>query len=500
MASSGVVGNTSEKKIGMLCSACKEQNKNNEAEKYCVDCQEYYCSECLKLHSTLPALKRHKLLGKEAGQSGQLRMVPTERCERHNFKTMDMFCQNHDVIGCGTCIAVDHRTCQDVFYIPEFVKSKANVIPEFLQRMKNIESKFKEFLKTFSDEVDALKANKQREIETIKTFAKKLEEKIKEAERDAISKVEERYSKLMVKINGDIDNIKRELETFETTKGFIESTVKNNSQAFVAMKLNGNKIATTEAASDDIGQIELGWRVHFTLDPEFEELSKERMCLGYVNIMPYSFEYKGAVDIKLDSDAMPCDVYGSCVLSDGSIVFADRDNKNLKLVDGISLTVIDHYDLKTEPRDICCLDGKEVGVCLDNEKKVKIFKVDRKLFYKYELTFSFGCKGISYFENAFYISDKTCFYMCNLDGNILKTITIDSVLNDIYNICVNKHSKTIFVTDYSKGVICLDSSGHVLNTVTDEISFAHGLTAAYNGKVFACRFSSENVILLNEKG
>ncbi|XP_053374059.1 uncharacterized protein LOC123532975 [Mercenaria mercenaria] len=381
-------------------------------------------------------------------------MVPTERCERHHLKTVDMFCQNHDIVGCGTCIAVDHRACQDVFYIPEIVKSRANVIPEFLQCMKNIGSKFKEFLKTFSDEVDALKANKQRELETVKTFAKKIKEKIKEAERDAITKVEERYEKLMVKMNEDIDNIKREMDNFETTKGFIESTVGNNSETFVAMKLNGNKIAKAEAASHGIAQIQLGRRVHFTLDPKFEEMSKERMCLGNVKIMPYSFEYKGTVDIKLDSDAKPCNVYGSCVLSDGSIVFADNSNKNLKLVDGVALTVLDYYNLKTEPWDMCCLDDKEVGVCLKNEKKVKFFKVDHhQLVYKYELSFSFG----------------------------------------LYN-------RTIFVTDPGKGVICLDNSGHVLNTVTSEIGYAHGLAAAYDVKVFACGWMSENVILLNEKG
>ncbi|XP_053375438.1 transcription intermediary factor 1-alpha-like isoform X2 [Mercenaria mercenaria] len=124
MASSGVVGNTSEETFDMLCSACKEQNINKEAEKYCVDCRDYYCSECLKLHSTLPALKGHKLLGKEAGQSGQLLMVPTERCERHDFKTVDMFCQNHDQIGCGTCIAVDHRLVCGIFMMASVGKDR----------------------------------------------------------------------------------------------------------------------------------------------------------------------------------------------------------------------------------------------------------------------------------------------------------------------------------------------------------------------------------------
>ncbi|XP_060572983.1 uncharacterized protein LOC132730918 [Ruditapes philippinarum] len=47
--------------------------------------------------------------------------------DRQSHKDIDMYCQNHDSVGCSTCIAVDHRLCKDTVYEPEFSLDAANV-------------------------------------------------------------------------------------------------------------------------------------------------------------------------------------------------------------------------------------------------------------------------------------------------------------------------------------------------------------------------------------
>ena len=111
----GGVSNTdmlSDETFDHLCSVCKSKNKNTEASKFCVDCQDYYCSSCVKFHEDVPALSRHKILDItqfKPGTSQVHQMVPTERCDIHSHKHVDMYCQNHDVVGCSTCMAVDHK-------------------------------------------------------------------------------------------------------------------------------------------------------------------------------------------------------------------------------------------------------------------------------------------------------------------------------------------------------------------------------------------------------
>jgi hypothetical protein len=98
--------------LKLLCSPCKRKGRNQEADKYCTDCHDYYCSECVNFHEDIPALSGHNILDKSQVQQKTrvgFPVAPTEKCERHRFKPVDMYCQNHDDVGCSTCMAVDHR-------------------------------------------------------------------------------------------------------------------------------------------------------------------------------------------------------------------------------------------------------------------------------------------------------------------------------------------------------------------------------------------------------
>ena len=54
----------------LLCSPCKRKGNNTKAESYCTDCQDYYCSVCVKCHEDIPALSGHKIIGKEVSYVG----------------------------------------------------------------------------------------------------------------------------------------------------------------------------------------------------------------------------------------------------------------------------------------------------------------------------------------------------------------------------------------------------------------------------------------------
>ena len=114
MASGGVddLDAHSDEIFDLLCSVCRKKAQRTEATKFCVDCQDYYCSKCVKFHDNVPALSSHKFINKDqfhSGISSKLTVIPTERCDRHGHKHVDMYCENHDNIGCSTCMVVEHR-------------------------------------------------------------------------------------------------------------------------------------------------------------------------------------------------------------------------------------------------------------------------------------------------------------------------------------------------------------------------------------------------------
>ncbi|XP_053388659.1 heat shock 70 kDa protein 12A-like, partial [Mercenaria mercenaria] len=101
----------SDEIFDLLCTVCKRKGKNTEAEKFCFDCGDYYCLTCVKVHDDVPLLTGHKILGKNQFQSMSIRMkppVPTERCDKHSHKHIDMYCKYHDEVGCSTCMATEH--------------------------------------------------------------------------------------------------------------------------------------------------------------------------------------------------------------------------------------------------------------------------------------------------------------------------------------------------------------------------------------------------------
>lgn len=46
----GEKDSVSDKLISVKCCVCLEENRTREAEKYCVDCKNYYCLLCVGMH------------------------------------------------------------------------------------------------------------------------------------------------------------------------------------------------------------------------------------------------------------------------------------------------------------------------------------------------------------------------------------------------------------------------------------------------------------------
>ncbi|XP_045175634.2 tripartite motif-containing protein 66-like [Mercenaria mercenaria] len=132
-----------------------------------MDCQEYLCGACVESHNSFTVLDGHTLVGKSHAQYGNtsktstdnkrsLPSVPTERCELHSLKLVDMYCVDHDSVGCHACFTISHKSCQGIHYIPEEVQT----IPQAEQSRK-----IKEEMEKAIPELDGVMKQKQKDIE-----------------------------------------------------------------------------------------------------------------------------------------------------------------------------------------------------------------------------------------------------------------------------------------------------------------------------------------------
>lgn len=123
----GSTTNSNSEVVGINCSACAKNGTRNYAEKYCVECQEYFCKACIQMHGNFTMMSMHSLLviseiegdhgttGNTTGtpllatHSTSLLQLPTERCTKHPTKVVDMFCKTHDVVGCSVCFSPHYK-------------------------------------------------------------------------------------------------------------------------------------------------------------------------------------------------------------------------------------------------------------------------------------------------------------------------------------------------------------------------------------------------------
>ena len=98
------------------CTSCDEDDINKEAFVLCVTCNQYFCKTCLNVHNRVAGGKDHQFvdkkdfgLSKTANSQTGKPDLPTEICTKHHGKLIDMFCEDHDLVGCSVCMALDHR-------------------------------------------------------------------------------------------------------------------------------------------------------------------------------------------------------------------------------------------------------------------------------------------------------------------------------------------------------------------------------------------------------
>ena len=94
------------------CSPCTKESRNISAKKFCVDCKNYLCENCLKQHNRFPLMKSHHIVDKADGKRYTCSphdVIPVQTCETHRGKLLDMYCESHEEVCCTACAAIHHR-------------------------------------------------------------------------------------------------------------------------------------------------------------------------------------------------------------------------------------------------------------------------------------------------------------------------------------------------------------------------------------------------------
>ncbi|XP_060605730.1 uncharacterized protein LOC132758192 [Ruditapes philippinarum] len=502
----------SDEIFDVLCSMCRNEGRNTEGEKYCVDCHDYFCVSCVKVHSKVPLCAGHKVLDKsqvKSGTSKAMPRAPAERCDRHSHKHIDMYCQNHDNVGCSTCMAVDHRLCKDTFYIPEFIQNNTYQVES-----RDIQTKLKEIAKTLEKQADRFKQDKQRLLKRkaeiladIRKFRQEINDHLDKLEKSSIDEIESKVKCLEDKIEDSLKQLQANKSRIRSANDKLASTNTSHSEVFVYVKMGEDAANVANKYMEHVKIKSTVEDIEFQPDRTILTQLEQKKTVGTLSEKPkktagnlFQIKENKLYNVKVKSDENDCVIESACCMEDGTIILADYNNKKLKRLNRYNYTVTDYCDLPGQPWQMCMINNTQVAVTIPSKKEVHFISLERKMKKTNNINTDYKCFGLTYAYNNLYISDQyTSVYMFTLLGRKLNQFSKDQsghkLFSCIGSLAVSKDVTRIYVADYENGLIVLDNNGQVITSFIDkQLRGANCCYLTEAGSVLVSGYFSNNVL------
>lgn len=232
-----------------LCDPCTEEGKNSKAIKYCTDCEEKYCRECLGSHLRFKKFKSHHVIDLSSIGS----RIPTSskiNCEIHTDIQIDYFCSEHDVVCCRACLPESHRTCENVLPLDFASKDIINssLLSDTLKEFDHMTETLDKLVSNREDNRKVLQKSETSIIQQISVMKSKLLKHIDELEKKLITKLTSIRENNETKIKKEKDEMSRLVSCLKDEKQELEFHKKysSNNQLFVILRKQITNIQTTD--------------------------------------------------------------------------------------------------------------------------------------------------------------------------------------------------------------------------------------------------------------
>ncbi|XP_053378954.1 uncharacterized protein LOC123534942 [Mercenaria mercenaria] len=498
----------------IICTPCGEDNIREEAVKFCVECNQYLCTTCVRYHRRIAASKSHKLLGTHDAKNASVAAVVT-KCRYHPDRDIEMYCGTHDMVYCLKCIATEHRAC-------ESVKNIEDVTTPFLQQ--NEIQGLQDEAKAIHDQLIAANKKKQKNVgsfeeqrneilRNIQDIERNITEHIGKLKREAVESLNKMYSEINRGMESEITLTANTITEVDKSTSMLQ-TVSNIDarQQFVQMKLIQRTVKDAKKLFEESES--QGTKVaRFTENADLKTVLMTATELGRLETInknqklptpkQYKMKSKKYIKVRMPNDSTDCCISDTCQLHDGTIILTDYFNKKVKWLD-VNYKVKCHCDLNNHPRDICCTTQNEVAVKMENNK-VQFIAVDSSLSILRDISIEGGRYwGMAYIAGDLWVSIGSGINVYSRSGTLLKSIS-----NNVNGQRIFKSSpqhmaasgETVIVADGSDGAVCLGRDGTMKSELRDgRLNYTQGVCVSSDGILFLSGYNSNNILMFSGDG
>ncbi|XP_052222862.1 uncharacterized protein LOC127838862 isoform X2 [Dreissena polymorpha] len=457
------------------CKSCTEQNLQESANIYCETCVQFYCKKCAIHHSEMSS--KHTTHGR-----GDIKKWPVStkvvdflrKCELHDDKTLQQFCDDHSQLCCSDCFLSLHSQCNKVTPISELTSTMST-------DLQGLSTK----LETILEEIESLQKCQEAAMQSLDTSFTENEGFV--------------MQDLSLNINTSIgardDSTEKDLKEMKDEVISIKCSISSYIHKCIGLQ---NELSQLYESIQKIGDnkelcLIASIKCELALHHSFTVLGKSGKM--------FTVQGKTVHNVRIPNDSLKCYIVDCCVLSDGQVLLADQDNKKVKLLNQ-QYQVVSHCRVTQKPQGICQITPSEGAVAVNNE--VQFITVNQgQLFLGRKLQLRHICTGIAHHQGDLFICSHNTLFKYSLSGKKICRLYEDISEGITVRSCaVSPTGDKLYITNWSHDkLLTLARDGTVLAIYTDpELIQPRGVHVTPAGQVLVCGWASNTIIQVECEG
>ncbi|XP_076087659.1 uncharacterized protein LOC143058079 [Mytilus galloprovincialis] len=222
-----------------ICMSCErfDANKKSEANSVCIDCSDTLCSTCVNYHRINKSSSNHEIV--DISRKGIVLKSFKNMCPEHKSKDLELFCGDHDIPCCATCVSVNHRKCENVLTIDDAALRFRETTSEDKTK-KDVSALLTDIDIVIQLEKESLKnleAHNISQLETYNDFWTNVQEKVDAMKQNQTKQYQMHFEEEKSKLESSITDLENKKKTVLNTKQILEITVKEASNVQVMIEV-----------------------------------------------------------------------------------------------------------------------------------------------------------------------------------------------------------------------------------------------------------------------
>ncbi|VDI04369.1 Hypothetical predicted protein [Mytilus galloprovincialis] len=495
----------------MFCGTCSRRSKSTKAVKYCTDCEDSMCSDCVDFHGSIKTFNTHHVIDINVIEGKPL--VVNKSCKVHPDMVLEYFCTDHDTMCCRSCMASDHRSCEKLMPIEVFAKGVKDsaMFEEMAKDITTLNSAVKELEEKKKKSIVSLKDSKLTVKQDVKNFKTRLLKRIEDIEAALMSEIDKLHTDISNEANDNLDKICNQKQKIQNITEQFKSVSKHGSESQIFMLINNVKEELNCSAIDFQELMSAQKDVSLS----FKEFDSQAIMKSFgsveikeafpnINYKPFKLhqaqflkhQRKLPTKFELDVKFKVADSYhvGIGVTKDNRLFLCNWNGSTLFVISdkGKQLATVQ-------------MDGEQWGIAMEEDKntawvtlpdKKSVQTVDIAAMKKGQLIkVPTECYGIAIIDDQLAVGGYGKIYIISKTGDLKKTLDVGE--RTVHSLSVGPKNQLYFAQDEKSKLKYIGLDGTVTSVSAEDTHNVIGVLSDRIGNAYFLEYRASNIKLFS---